>query len=82
MGILKIMFKNPPPIYTILGTRSIAWRKFCSLFLNVVIREKEIETQSCPNSSFSHNFVTDYRLLYFCKIDRFQICDVIITIAT
>ena len=38
-----------------LRTHNIASRKFWSLFLNIVIRGKGRETQSCPNSSFSHN---------------------------
>ena len=42
--------------YTILRAYNIAWRKFCSLFLNIVKRRKERETQKCPNSSFSQSF--------------------------
>ena len=37
MGILKIASKNPlSPPYTMLPTHNITWRKFCSLFLNIV----------------------------------------------
>ena len=39
-----------------LGTHNIAWRKFCSLFPNIVKSGKGVETKNCPNSSFSHNF--------------------------
>ena len=56
MGILEIMFKNPPSPCTMLRTHNMTWRKFCSLFLNIVKRGKGVETRNCPNSSFSHNF--------------------------
>ena len=39
-----------------LTTDKIAWLNFCSLFLNIVERGKGVETQNCPNCSFSHNF--------------------------
>ena len=39
-----------------LQTHNIAWRKFCSLFLNIVKKGTDGETKNCPNSSFSHNF--------------------------
>ena len=39
-----------------LQTNKNAWRKFCSLFLNLVKRGEGRETQNCPNNSFSHNF--------------------------
>ena len=42
--------------YTILQTHNIAWRKFHSLFLNIVKKGKGAETQNCPNNSVSHNF--------------------------
>ena len=42
--------------YTILQTHNIAWRKFRSLFLNIVKKGKGAETQNCPNNSVSHNF--------------------------
>ena len=45
--------------YTMLRSHNIAWRNFCSLFLNIVKRGKGVETQNCPNSSFSRTFVTD-----------------------
>ena len=50
------MFKILPFPYTMLKTDNIAWRNFCSMFLNIVKKGKEEETQNCPNSSFSHNF--------------------------
>ena len=44
MGILEIVFKNPPsPSYAMLLTHNIAWHKFCTLFLNDVKREKGVE---------------------------------------
>ena len=46
---------SPLP-YTMFRTYNIAWRNFCSLVLNIVKRGKEVETQNCPNSSFSHTF--------------------------
>ena len=42
--------------YSILRAYNIAWRKFCSLFLNIVKRWKERETQKFPNRSFSQSF--------------------------
>ena len=54
------MCLNPPPSphpsspYIMLRTHSIAWLKFCSLFLVIVKREKE--RKNCLNSSFSHHF--------------------------
>ena len=51
--------KFPLSTYTMLRSHNIAWRNFCSLFLNIVKRGKGVETQNCLNSSFSCNFVTD-----------------------
>ena len=56
MGILKSVFKNHALAYTMFQTHNIAWRKFRSLFLNIVKRRKGLETRNCPNTSFSHNF--------------------------
>ena len=56
MGISKSVFKIPLSPYTMLRTDNIAWRKFCSLFLNIIRRWKGRETQNRPNSSFAHNF--------------------------
>ena len=53
MEILCLKFPLSP--YSLLRTHSIAWRNFCSLFLNIVKKVKEVETQNCSNSSFSHN---------------------------
>ena len=39
-----------------LRTDNIAWRKFFSLFVNIVKRVKEGETQNCTNTGFSLNF--------------------------
>ena len=39
-----------------LRTDNIAWRKFCSLFVNIVKKGKGRDTQNCPNTGFSHNF--------------------------
>ena len=44
--------KSPLSPYTMLRNHNIAWRNFCSLFLNIVKRRKGVET----TSSFSHNF--------------------------
>ena len=52
----KACLKFPVSPYTMLLNHNIAWRKFSSLFLNIVKREKGIETQNCPNSSSSNNF--------------------------
>ena len=66
MGILKSVFKVlplPPPLPLIQCCELITLlkRKFCSLFLNIVKREKGRETPNCPNSSFSHNVVIDHK---------------------
>ena len=37
-------------------THNIVWRKFSSLFRNIVKRGKGVETWNCPVSSFSLNF--------------------------
>ena len=42
--------------YTMLRTHNLAWRNFCSLLLNIVKKEKKIETNHCSNSVFSHDF--------------------------
>ena len=60
MGILKSVFENHPlSPYTMLQTHNIAWRKFSSLFLNIVKKGKREETRNYPNGSFSLIFVTD-----------------------
>ena len=41
---------------TMLQNHNIAWRNFNSLFLNIIKRGEGVETENCPNSSFSHNF--------------------------
>ena len=56
MGILILCLKIRLSPYTMLRTHNIAWRKFCSFFLNIVKRGKGVETRNCPTSSFSHNF--------------------------
>ena len=43
-------------LYTMLLTRNIAKRQFCSLFLNIGKRGKGEKTRNFPKSSFSHNF--------------------------
>ena len=48
--------KFPLSPYTMLWTNDIAWRKFCSLFLNIVQSGKGAERQNCTDSSFCHNF--------------------------
>ena len=48
--------KIPLPPYTMFGTHNMAWRKSCSLFLNIVKQGKRVETQNCSNSIFSHIF--------------------------
>ena len=45
-------------------THNIAWRQFCSLFLNIVKRGKGEVTRNFPKSSFSHNFCHWLHLLH------------------
>ena len=52
----KVRFKFSLSPYTVLQTDKIAWRKFCSLFLNIIKSGKGRETQNSANSGFSHNF--------------------------
>ena len=46
-----------------LRTHNIAWRNFCSLFLNIVKKGMGVQTRRCTNPIFSHNFC--YWLLLF-----------------
>ena len=54
-NIMEIL-KFPLSRYTMLQTHNIAWGSVYSLFLSNVKRGKGVETQNCPNSSFSHDF--------------------------
>ena len=70
--------KFPLSPYTMLRIDNIAWRKFCSLLLNIVKRGKGRETQNCPNSSFSYNFChwlseksAKFEVRYF-KVSHFE----------
>ena len=62
-NFLKLCLKIPLSPYTMLRTHNITWRKFCSLFLNIVRRGKGLETRNCQNSSFSTIFVTVWKNL-------------------
>ena len=57
----KVCLKFYLSPYTMLRIQNLAWHKFYSLFLNIVKGggKERRETQSCLNSSFSHNFITD-----------------------